>query len=47
MTSATSATAPRPEWERPANKVGVKGCSGNDGMRACNDVGRQHHDASP
>ena len=46
-TSAARATAPLPEGIRAANNVGIKGVGGDAGRRACDEVGRQGHDASP
>ena len=40
MTSAASAKLPLPEGVRAANNVSIKGGGGNDGRRACDDVGR-------
>ena len=45
-TSAASATASLPEGARAVNDVDLTG-SGDDGRRACDDVGRQRHVASP
>ena len=45
---AASATVPLPEGGSDVNDVGVKGGGGgDDGRRACDDVGRQRHGASP
>ena len=46
-TLAASATASLPEGARAVKDVGLKGSGGDDGMRACDNVGRQRHIASP
>ena len=47
MTLAASATAPLPEGVRAVDDFDVKGGGGDDSRRACDNVGRQHHGASP
>ena len=47
MTLAVSATAPLPEGLRAVDDFGLKGGGGDDSRRACDDVGRQRHGASP
>ena len=39
--------APIPEGIRVVDDVGVKVGGGDDGRRACDDVGRQRHGAYP
>ena len=47
-TSAASATVPLPEGVRAVDNFGLKGGGGgNDGRRACDNVGHQRHGASP
>ena len=47
MTLATSATASLPCGMRAIEDLGLKGGGGDDGRRACDDVVRQRHGASP
>ena len=47
MTMAASALAPLPVGGRVVDDVGLKGGGVDDGRRACGDVGRQSHGASP
>ena len=45
--SAASATEPLPEGVRAVDVYGLKGGGGDDGRRACDNVGRQRHGDSP
>ena len=45
--SAASATSPLPEGVRAVDVYGLKGGGGDDSRRACDNVGRQLHGASP
>ena len=47
MMSASSATAPLPQGLKDANNAGLKGGGGDNGRRACDDVGCQRHGAYP
>ena len=46
-TSAASATAAPPEGARAVDDVDLKEGVGEEGRRACEDVDRQRHSASP
>ena len=45
MTLAASAIAPLPEEARAVDDVDLAGSGGDDGRRACYDIGRQRHGA--